>query len=209
MKGGRSPTEVANLANGAAPQRGALAGGRGRPDRKRFFTPMRNHSLPGRHITDCQMRLYMSFRQTETASVSAAKAGFSTSSAYRMEQDLRLPSQKRSPRGRRRRDPLAAVWDSEVVPLLKSVPGLRPFSYVSRERRVLMDHPLRAIRKIVNAALTALSPEFEKLYARSGRPSIAPEKLTPSGEGPTVRIRFAPPASPFQNSPATSLGQQN
>ncbi len=40
------------------------------------------------------------------------------------------------------------------------------FSYVSCERRVPVDHPLRAIRKIVNAALTALSPEFEKLYAK-------------------------------------------
>src|SRR5258708_39537926 len=37
MKEGRSPTEVANLATGAAPQRGALAGGRGRPDRKRVL----------------------------------------------------------------------------------------------------------------------------------------------------------------------------
>ena len=37
---------------------------------------MRNRSLPGRHITDCQMRLYMSFRQTENARVAAAKAGF-------------------------------------------------------------------------------------------------------------------------------------
>jgi hypothetical protein len=50
-----------------------------------FFTPMRNRSLPGRHITDCQMRLYMSFRQTETPSVAAAKAGFSAASAYRIE----------------------------------------------------------------------------------------------------------------------------
>src|SRR5258708_36958793 len=81
------------------------------------------------------MRLYMSFRQTETASVSAAKAGFSTASAYRMEQDLRLASQKRSPRGRRRRDPLAAVWDSEVVPLLKSVAGLRPVAIFDEIRR--------------------------------------------------------------------------
>jgi len=40
---------------------------------------MRNRSLPGRHITDCQMRLYMSFRQTETPTVAAAKAGFSGS----------------------------------------------------------------------------------------------------------------------------------
>ena len=68
----------------------------------------------------------MSFRQADTPTIAAAKAGFSTATAYRIEQDLRLPSQKRSPRGRRRRDPLAAVWDSEVVPLLKSVAGLRP-----------------------------------------------------------------------------------
>ena len=51
------------------------------------------------------------------------------------------------------------------------------FSYVSCEARVAKDHPLRAIREIVNAALAALAPEFEKLYARLGRPSIAPEKL--------------------------------
>ena len=51
------------------------------------------------------------------------------------------------------------------------------FSYVSCERRVPMDHPLRPIRKIVDDALRALSPEFEKLYAQDGRPSIAPEKL--------------------------------
>src|SRR5215467_13089084 len=51
------------------------------------------------------------------------------------------------------------------------------FSYVSCEARVAKDHPLRAIREIVNAALATLSPEFEKLYARLGRPSIAPEKL--------------------------------
>jgi len=43
---------------------------------------MRNRSLPGRHITDCQMRLYMSFRRTETPSVAAAKAGFSAAIAY-------------------------------------------------------------------------------------------------------------------------------
>ena len=51
------------------------------------------------------------------------------------------------------------------------------FSYVSCEARVPMDHPLRAIRAIVNEALRMLSPQFEKLYAKSGRPSIAPEKL--------------------------------
>src|SRR5712691_5078354 len=96
---------------------------------------MRNRPLPGRHITDCQMRLFMSFRQTETASVAAAKAGFSTATAYRIKEDPRLPSQKKMPRDRRRPDPLAAVWDSEVVPLLKSTPGLRPVAIFDEIRR--------------------------------------------------------------------------
>lgn len=96
---------------------------------------MRNRTLPGRHITDCQMRLYMSFRQTEPPVIAAAKAGFSAATAYRIERDPRLPSQNKMPRARRRRDPLAAVWDSEVVPLLKSTPGLRPVAMFDEIRR--------------------------------------------------------------------------
>ena len=96
---------------------------------------MRNRNLPGRHITDCQMRLYMSFRQSKAASVAAAKAGFSAATAYRIEHDPRLPSQRKAPRGRRRQDPLAVVWDSEVVPLLKSTPGLRPVAIFDEIRR--------------------------------------------------------------------------
>jgi transposase len=51
------------------------------------------------------------------------------------------------------------------------------FSYVSCEARVPADHPLRAVRAIVDEALEVLSPDFERLYSRIGRPSIAPEKL--------------------------------
>ena len=51
------------------------------------------------------------------------------------------------------------------------------FSYVDLERRVRKDHPLRAIRTIVDAALSALSGAFAAMYAPLGRPSIAPEKL--------------------------------
>lgn len=39
------------------------------------------------------------------------------------------------------------------------------------------DHPLGAVRRATDEALKALSPRFERLYARAGRPSIAPEKL--------------------------------
>ena len=51
------------------------------------------------------------------------------------------------------------------------------FSYVDLEARVRADHPLRAIRGIVNEALTALERDFAALYAPVGRPSIPPEKL--------------------------------
>jgi len=51
------------------------------------------------------------------------------------------------------------------------------FSYVDLEARVRRDHRLRAIRSIANQALETLSKEFAGLYAREGRPSIAPEKL--------------------------------
>ena len=51
------------------------------------------------------------------------------------------------------------------------------FSYVDLEVRVPADHPLRPIRVLVDEALSALSADFERLYSRTGRPSIAPEKL--------------------------------
>jgi len=51
------------------------------------------------------------------------------------------------------------------------------FSYLSPEQRVPATHPLRVIRRLTDEALHALSPQFEQLYARTGRPSIAPEKL--------------------------------
>src|SRR5271163_1112043 len=51
------------------------------------------------------------------------------------------------------------------------------FSYISAERRVPKDHPLRAIRAMVDVALRNMGPQFEAMYAKVGRPSIAPEKL--------------------------------
>src|SRR5215472_15797165 len=53
----------------------------------------------------------------------------------------------------------------------------RMFSYISAERRVPKDHPLRAIRAMVDVALHNMAPQFDAMYAKMGRPSIAPEKL--------------------------------
>jgi len=51
------------------------------------------------------------------------------------------------------------------------------FSYLSPEQRVPAGHPLRAIRTMTDEALRRLSPRFETMYARTGRPSIPPEHL--------------------------------
>ena len=75
--------------------------------------------MPGRHINDHQTRLYMKLRLTEGVAIAAAKSGLSQATAYRLEKDRRLPSQRKEPRGRRRRpDPLASVFEQEVVPML-------------------------------------------------------------------------------------------
>ncbi len=51
------------------------------------------------------------------------------------------------------------------------------FSYVDLEGRVPGSHPLRAVRLIVNEALSILTARFEALYSPFGRPSIPPEQL--------------------------------
>ena len=77
----------------------------------------------------------MTYRQSKDAATAAAKSGFSRSTGYRIEDDPRLPSQKKALRGRRRPDPLSEVWDSEIVPILKSAPGIRAIAVLEEIRR--------------------------------------------------------------------------
>ena len=51
------------------------------------------------------------------------------------------------------------------------------FSYVALEDRIPSDHPLRGVRKLVDAVLAGMCRDFDGLYSEVGRPSIAPERL--------------------------------
>jgi len=48
------------------------------------------------------------------------------------------------------------------------------FSYISPEKRVPADHPLRPLRKIVDEILKEMSPKFQKLYSKVGAPRLRP-----------------------------------
>lgn len=67
----------------------------------------------------------MKYRRHHTVAQAAAKAAISPASAYRIENDSTLPSQKNASRGRRRPDPLTGIFDEEVIPILTAAPGIR------------------------------------------------------------------------------------
>ena len=102
--------------------------------------------MPGRHINDHQMRLYMKSRLTEKKPAAAAQAAISLATAYRIENDPRLPSQKPLPRGRRRPDPLVNIFDPEIVPMLEATPGLRPIAIFEEMQRRHPELPDRVRR---------------------------------------------------------------
>ena len=129
--------------------------------------------MPGLHINDRQMRLYMRFRHTDTPAAAAAKAGFSTASGYRIEADPRLPSQKKGPRGRRRADPLAGIWDSEMVPMLKVAPGLRAvavFEEMVRRHPELGQGVRRTLERRIRAWRAFNGPEQEVIFRQEHPP---------------------------------------
>jgi hypothetical protein len=117
----------------------------------------------------------MSSRPTHatTVVVAAAKAGFSPATGYRIEADPRLPSQKKAPRGRRRPDPLADVWDAEIVPILKAAPGLRAIAVLAEIRR---RHPeigpgiRRTLERRMRAWRALAGPEQDVVFRQEHPP---------------------------------------
>jgi hypothetical protein len=119
------------------------------------------------------MRLFMTLRQTHSVPVAAAKAGISQATGYRLQADPTLPSQKKAPRGRRRPDPLAGIFDVEVVPMLQSSPGLRP---VAVYEELLRRHPdlgpgiRRTLERRIRVWRAEHGPEQEVIFRQTHVP---------------------------------------
>lgn len=115
----------------------------------------------------------MKYRSSNTPAIAAAKAGFSPATAYRIEQDPRPPSHKKTPRGRRRPDPLAGLWDSEVVPMLKAAPGLRAiavFTEIRRRHPDLSDSVRRTLERRIRAWWAVNGPDQDVIFRQDHEP---------------------------------------
>src|SRR5271154_1028964 len=137
------------------------------------FQQRGDQSLPGLHITDQQTRLFMSYRKTYGVAVASAKAGLSTATGYRIEEDPRLPSQKKVPRGRRRPDPLAEIWDSEIVPILKATPHIRAIAVYEEIRRRHPDlnpNTRRTLERRMRFWRAVEGPEQDIIFRQSHEP---------------------------------------
>lgn len=85
--------------------------------------------MPGKHITKQQIRLYMNNKNAgRSQQVSAAKSGISVRSARRIDTGQLCCGPKKRRKGRTRKDPLEAVWESDLVPLLQRAPDLQPIT---------------------------------------------------------------------------------
>lgn len=87
--------------------------------------------MASKHITDQQIRLYMSERKEgRTQPIAAAKAGISERTARRIETDERSTQANPLRHWRTRKDPLENVWASKLVPMLEENPTLLPATLV-------------------------------------------------------------------------------
>ena len=116
----------------------------------------------------------MRYRKHHTQKVSAAKAGMSERTARRIEGESTLPSQQARRYWRSRANPFAAVWDSEVVPLLKSSPQLMAITIL---RKLQEEHPadfpdgtLRTLQRHIRQWRAMEGPGKEVFFAQEHAP---------------------------------------
>ena len=131
--------------------------------------------MPGKKITDHQVQKYKQHRLKLNQAAAAAKAGLSERSARRIEIAEALPSQRESRAWRTRIDPLTAVWDSEVVPLLKSDGALNAVTLLEElQRRYPGDYDtsvLRTLQRRVRQWRAVYGPEREVYFAQEHPPA--------------------------------------
>lgn len=130
--------------------------------------------MPGKKITDHQVRKYKEMRNQLAQETAAAKAGISVRSARRIEKAKQQPSQGERRSWRTRKDPLAGVWESELLPLIEAEPRLQGSTLFEE---VQLRHPgrfppgvLRTLQRRVRAWRAEYGDDQEIYFAQSHPP---------------------------------------
>lgn len=130
--------------------------------------------MPGQRTTDRQVNKYKELRLLLTQEAAAAKVGISLRTARRIEQRPDLPSQRPARRWRTRTDPLASVWDSEMVPLLRRAPGLTAVTLLEEMQRRYPQrfgaNVLRTLQRRVRTWRALEGEEREVFFAQEHEP---------------------------------------
>lgn len=144
--------------------------------------------MPGKPVTDQQVRSYMQDRLHRTQLVAAARAGFSERTARRIEADPRLPSQRKPMRGRTVPDPLEAVWETVLVPILERDSAIQAVTLL---RHLQMDDPdafpddrvRRTLERRVRDWRALHGPERDVIFRQTSEPGrMAQSDFTDAGE---------------------------
>ena len=131
--------------------------------------------MPGRHVNDQQVRLYMTARITRPQATAAAMAGISVATGRRIERDPLPPSSRKTARDyRTRTDPLEGIWDEEVLPMLDAAPALRPITILgelARRHPERIDHGIRrTLERRIRTWRAMYGPEREVMFRQIHTP---------------------------------------
>ncbi len=130
--------------------------------------------MPGKRITDHQVSKYKELRRHFNQEAAAAKAGVSVRSARRIEQQTTLPSQREPRHWRTRSDPLAGVWETELLPLLRSAPALTAVTLLEELQRRYPERfgsgLLRTLQRRVRRWRALEGEEREVFFAQEHEP---------------------------------------
>lgn len=130
--------------------------------------------MPGKKITDQQVRKYKESRRQATQQIAAARMGISVRSARRIDRSDGLPSQVGVRTWRTRSDPLSGVWEEELVPLLEREPALQGRTLLEELQRRhgdrFGDGVLRTLQRRIRQWRAEHGHEQEVFFAQDNPP---------------------------------------
>lgn len=130
--------------------------------------------MPGKWLGDTQVKRYKELRKKFSQEVAANKMGISVRTARRIERQDRLPSHREPRAWRTRKDPFAAYWEKEVLPLLRQAPGLLATTVLDELRRChpeeIRDSHLRTLQRRIRDWRALEGPEQEIFFPQEQEP---------------------------------------